>query len=265
VPTPLPTFTPTPHRDGQPQVNQFTINPENVLPGETITLNWDVSGVENIGFTVTYVADYRLFFNYTSERLPNTGSTTVTIPDHTDVYDSDATIKLYWAIGDTLEQWQTIDDGLLTVHIGCPYTMFWNSSLCAQAAAEELPAVYQPFEHGFMLQISGAVYTVVFDDAHTAMLFVEAEPVELGTPPEGLLAPDAAFVDTWTSSPRYQEMLGWATAPATSYTATAQTAHFRIRDDSTAHRNYVTTPDGRILTLTGSVLGGPAVRWDWAE
>jgi hypothetical protein len=106
---------------------------------------------------------------------------------------------------------------------------------------------------------------VIFDDAHTAMLMIEPEPVELGTPPEGLLAPDAVFVDTWTSTPRYQELLGWATAPATSYTASAQTAHYRIRDDSTAHQNYVTLPEGRVLMLTGSVLGGPILRWDWAE
>ena len=116
-----------------------------------------------------------------------------------------------------------------------------------------------------MLQVSGTVYPVIFDDAHTSMLFVDPEPVELGTPLDGLIAPDAVFVETWTSSPRYQELLGWATSPATSYTASAQTAHFRIRDDSTTHQNYVTTPDGRVLMLTGSVLGGPMIRWDWTE
>jgi hypothetical protein len=106
---------------------------------------------------------------------------------------------------------------------------------------------------------------VIFDDAHTAMLFVDPEPVELGTPPEGLLAPDAVFVDTWTSTPRYQELLGWAVAPAASYISHAQTEHYRIRDDTTAHRNDVTMPDSRVMILTGSVLGGPILRWDWAE
>jgi hypothetical protein len=88
--------------------------------------------------------------------------------------------------------------------------------------------------------------------------------VELGTPPEGLFAPDAAFVDTWTSTPRYQELLGWATAPAESYTASAQTAHYRIREDAAMRQNYVTMPDGRVLMLSGSLLGGTAIRWDWA-
>jgi LysM repeat protein len=267
APVPIPTFTPTPtpHMDGVPQVNQFSASTDHTMPGETITLSWNVSGVENVGFTVKYVADYRLFFDFTSERLPNIGSTIVTIPDHTDVYDSDATIQLYWPVGDTPEQWQAIDSGLLTVHIGCPYAVFWNPNLCAQGPVEELPAVFQPFEHGFMLQIAGAVYPVIFDDAHTAMLFVDPEPVELGTPPEGLLAPDAVFVDTWTSTPRYQELLGWAVAPAASYISHAQTEHYRIRDDTTAHRNDVTMPDSRVMILTGSVLGGPILRWDWAE
>ncbi len=30
------------------------------------------------------------------------------------------------------------------------------------------------------------------------------------------------------------------------------------------HQNYVTLPDGRVLMLSGSVLGGTAIRWDWA-
>jgi hypothetical protein len=266
VPTPFPTTpTPTPHMDGVPQVNQFTASPDDVLPGDTVTLSWDVSGVENIGFTVKYVADWRLFFDITSERLLNTGSTTITIPDHTDVYDSDATVQLYGAYGDTVENWQIIDGAVLSVHIGCPFTLFWNASGCAQGPVQELPAVFQPFERGFMLQVSGAVYPVVFDDAHTSMLMTDPEPVELGTPPEGLLAPDAVFVDTWTSSPRYQELLGWATAPPASYISHTQTKHYRIRDDSTAHRNYATMPDSRVLVLTGSVLGGPIIRWDWAE
>ncbi len=256
--------TPTPHMDGVPQVKQFTVSSDSVQPGDTITVSWDVFGVENIGFTVKYVADYRLFLDVTSERMLNTGTTTITIPTHTDVYDSDATIQLYWAYGTTPEEWQIIDGAVLTVRIGCPYTLFWGSTGCAQEPVQELPALYQPFERGFMLQISGAVYPVVFDDAHTAMLFVDPERVELGTPPEGLVAPDAVFVDTWTSTPRYQELLGWATAPAESYTASAQTAHYRIRDDSNVRRNYVTVPDGRVLMLGGSVLGGPAIRWDWA-
>ena len=145
VPTPFPTATPTPSSDadGVPQVNQFTASPDSVLPGDAVTLNWDVSGAENVGFTVSYVADYRLFFDYTSERLPNAGATSITIPDHTDVYDSDATVQLYAAYGDTPENWQSIDGALLSVHIGCPFTLFWNSSGCAQGPVEELPAVYQ--------------------------------------------------------------------------------------------------------------------------
>ncbi len=142
------------------------------------------------------------------------------------------------------------------VQIGCSIPLFWNASGCGYAPVQEMPTLYQPFERGFMLRAGDALYSVIFNDAHEATIYAELERVELGTPPEGLVAPDAAFVDVWTSTPLYQEKLGWATGPAESYTAQVQTAHYHIRD--TTQQHGVTLPDGRIILLSGSAFGGPA-------
>jgi hypothetical protein len=157
-----------------------------------------------------------------------------------------------------------IEGATRTVWIGCPYPLFWYQAGCAYAPEQQMPALYQMFERGFMLRADEAVYPVIFNGEHQATIFAEIERVEIGTPPDGLYAPDAAFTDLWTSTPRYLELLGWATAPAQSYTARVQTEHYTIRGDN-MRNNYVTLPDGRVLQLSGSVFGGPAVRWDWVR
>ena len=179
------------------------------------------------------------------------------------MFNTEATIQLYWAYDAAPENWQIIDGATRTIFISCPYPLFWNMGGCAQAPAQELPAVYQPFERGFMICINESVYPVIFNEEHQATIFSEIERVELGTPPEGLYAPDAALVDTWTSSPLYQELLGWATAPAQFYSSRTQTENYHIRQSNVIN-NFVTLPDGQVLMLSGSFLGGPAIRWDWA-
>jgi LysM repeat protein len=239
------------------QVVTFDATPTAVMPGDTITVNWDVQGADTIKVLAQYVADYRLFLDFDSGAVFPQGSTAITIPTSSEVYASEATIQLTGPDGTLIE------GASLTIQIGCPYGLFWDTTQCAHEPAQELPAVYQPFERGFMLSVHDAVFTVVFDDAHTGSIFVDAQPVELGTPPEGLFAPDALFVAQWTSAPRYQELLGWATAPAQSYTATTQIRHYRIRDMT--YYNYASLPDGRIIELVAGTSWSIIVRWEWVQ
>ena len=51
----------------------FAVSPEFILPGDTLSISWEVYNAGSIGLTVKYQADYRLFLDYTSEVLPASG------------------------------------------------------------------------------------------------------------------------------------------------------------------------------------------------
>jgi hypothetical protein len=266
-PTPPPevTETPTPTAEPgstMPNLLNFAVTPATVLPGDTVTVSWDAASAGNVGLMVKFQADYRLFLDMTIGPLPAAGSQAIVLPTHFDVVNTVATFELYWANDVAPENWVPFEGTTQTVQIGCPTPLFWDVNGCAYAPMEELPAVYQPFERGFMVRAGDAIYAVILNEAHEVTNYAGLEFVELGTPPEGLLAPDAAFVDLWTSSPLFQEKLGWATGPAENYTAHVQTVSYHIRDTSQTHG--ITLPDGRTILLTGSAFGGPAFRWDWA-
>jgi LysM repeat protein len=238
------------------QVVTFNVTPTNVMPGDSVTVNWDVQGADSIHILARYMADYSLFLDKDSGALVPQGSVTIDIPTHPDVFNTDASFLLAGPDGTPLES------TAIPVHIGCPYGLFWDTTQCGYEPAQEGPAIYQPFERGFMLLARGVVFTVVFDDAHTGSIMAEKQQVELGTPPEGLYAPDGMFVPEWTRTPQAQQMLGWATAPAQSYTATTQLRHYRTQD--TTYYNYVSLPDGRVIELAGSIWG-TVIRWEWVQ
>ncbi|HYP21487.1 MAG TPA: hypothetical protein VEY08_15550 [Chloroflexia bacterium] len=96
--------------------------------------------------------------------------------------------------------------------LGCPYN-----------AERGLTVTYQPFQHGYMLDLAGYgpnTILALFDDG-TMQRFQntyrqgEGEP-EMN-PPAGLYAPKRGFGKVWRegTGARVRERLGWATAPET--------------------------------------------------
>ncbi len=58
TPTPTPTATTLPGSTA-PAVTLFSVTPLDALPGDTITVNWEVGNVSNVGLIVKYQADYQ--------------------------------------------------------------------------------------------------------------------------------------------------------------------------------------------------------------
>jgi hypothetical protein len=80
-----PTPTAPPGATG-PQLSLFAVSLADVIPGDTVTVSWEVYNAGFVAIKAIYRADWRLLLDYTSELLPPSGSTTITIPTHTDVY-----------------------------------------------------------------------------------------------------------------------------------------------------------------------------------
>ncbi|HKP53364.1 MAG TPA: hypothetical protein VJ183_12030 [Chloroflexia bacterium] len=103
--------------------------------------------------------------------------------------------------------------------IGCPFTY---PPFDREAAVE---SIYQPFEHGMMLEITRTIYTqeriiyVFFDDGSFRQFsdtWVAGDPVSGGlTPPSGRYEPVRGLGKVWRegTGAQVRERLGWALAP----------------------------------------------------
>ncbi|MCB0037821.1 MAG: LysM peptidoglycan-binding domain-containing protein, partial [Anaerolineales bacterium] len=147
----------------------------------------------------------------------------------------------------------------------CTYDYFFTPApdRCATQAAHEINAVYQPFEHGFMVwqpfENTATVYAF-FDDGNVFLAtdsWVEGDPESDPNlvPPEGLYQPIRGFGNVWRENEWIREQLGWATAEESTYTAIYQS---EMRE-SIPGVAYLTRPDGALLKLVDT-------RWEvWPD
>jgi len=133
--------------------------------------------------------------------------------------------------------------------------------ICPAGEPENLQAVYQPFERGFMvwLQFPNStqpdIYVFAEGDDYDIYpdTWVEGEPESDPnlTPPEGLYQPVRGFGKVWREVSRNTN-IGWATAPEQPYTLTTQSSI----QESPISNYYLTLPDGRVIHISG---------FDWQE
>lgn len=137
----------------------------------------------------------------------------------------------------------------------CTYDYFFTPApeRCATQAAQETNAVYQPFEHGFMVwrpsENTATIYAF-FDDGEVFLAtdsWAEGDPESDPNfvPPDGLYQPVRGFGNVWRENEWVREQLGWATAEESAYTTRYQS---EMRE-SIPGVSYLTRPDGELLKL----------------
>lgn len=120
---------------------------------------------------------------------------------------------------------------LTEVGTDCAISFFFTpnarlASLCPSGAPVTVNALYQRFEHGYMLWDSQTnLISMVADDAPNGwpVKFTIDGPIReiTETPPDGLFAPEDVFTTIWTADGSALTF-GWATGHAVSYTTPFQ-------------------------------------------
>jgi hypothetical protein len=247
---PRPSPVPQPNTSAMSIVS-FTVSPDTVDRGATVTLSWEVKGTAEVGIwrlqpggsVADFIADQPLI-----------GTWTLTLPE----YYVDTAWFTLWA---TDAAGNTISADA-TVKIRCPYTYFFGQTAgetnCPYAPAKDISAVYQRFERGFMLWRSDNSQIYVLRDGGNLSRYqdtwTQADVLDTGTPPVGLLAPIRGFGKVWATQIGVKDALGWATGAEQTYTMRLQSSGaFKYA------YLYLTLPDNRVIYLVESswgLLGG---------
>jgi hypothetical protein len=139
----------------------------------------------------------------------------------------------------------------------CEFTWFVSGvEGCPADAAQQASVTTQEFENGTMLLFNTQVYFL--SDQGTVVTGQSGSFDNVGEPPEGLFPPAPVFEAVWGAN---QELVGWATGPEGSYTATVQ--HSSEADPAGTEDVYITLPDGSIARLNGAP--GNPTSWSVVE
>jgi hypothetical protein len=236
------------------QVLRLEVEPTNPERGGTITVTWEVIGVESVSIRLEG-AEYRSP-EYFGLELPPSGTETFTLPIHD-----------YFAEGGTLHlsSNQGGAEASVGIRIQCPFTVMSAEQRCPMAE-KQVEATYQPFEHGMIVWLNDEIYPgfIMHDEGYILLPGLEGSaPNE--APPAGLFAAEGALAELWNrhgenpNGPLIRDSIGWATAPSQSYTAQVQVGPF-LRD---VVKVYVRLPDERIVEI--HVFFGRPVTWRTVE
>jgi hypothetical protein len=227
TPLPTPTWVPTPTASPAEVVSFTADRVENVAPGETVTLTWEVAGSD---FSVAICAyDFNGWQQDCEAGLPLVGSTEVTMPE-----------SVFWMEYELYHPGLTTEPPWVRVVATCTHPWFFDNppeDACPNVPINRVSATSQRFEHGWLIiELQHAF--ILLDDGRFYRLWdydpAGGDPSTL-TPPEGLTAPAQVFTNIWANDVAHAdalaaelgggtpgEALGWATAPAVSYQAAEQ-------------------------------------------
>lgn len=232
-----------------PEIIAFTVTPDNVALGSTVTFAWEVRGTTGIVI---------------EQMTPSSMEKWIPVVE-SNLLQGTANFELPWLNTDVIEfGLRTIDGGAaaqVAVHTYCDDSFFFGASAdCPSGPAYQVAGAYQAFEDGFMLwrgdtrQIyvfselgdygppSFDVYEVDYDG------MPDSDPNKV--PPPGLYAPANGFGRLWTNDLAVAAELGWALAPEQGYTMTLQEAGESYIVSSTPSPQftvYLSLPDGRVV------------------
>lgn len=210
LPAPQPTLPPT-APPVTPQILAFNANPNTVTPGQSVTLNWEVQGVQGVLIEVNNAAttpEPEVILS----NLGLSGVTTFTVPAD------------YRGVGFTIYGLNFGTDGSVQKVIGSTVFVAVN----APTTSTTVYAAYQPYDGGFMIWRSDSGDIFVFYNFGAVSTYPVSyygsfpeNPVTLPTPP-GKVRPISGFGRVWGSQPYFQAQLGWAVAPEQGYTMTIE-------------------------------------------
>jgi hypothetical protein len=222
----------------------FSASPDPVTRGGTLTLRWNVPGVESVSITLLSETG-GIFLTSIGDDLPAQGALTTTIPDH---YVAQVPLVL---LANRTQR------AAITIPILCPFASTLTGS--CPLTAQTVPAAFQPFEGGMMVWRgdTAAIY-VLYNDGRIAQYpdsWGEGQPNPVtDLPPAGRTIPERGFGKVWQMYPDVRSGLGWALAAETGYSMAVE-----------VHPGVWTRPDTLRFTLPDNriVRELPAGRWDF--
>jgi hypothetical protein len=265
-----PAFTPTPTPSARPPVviNSFTASVTTYVPGETITLTWNVSGAASVRL-VDYNGIAPPYSKVIVEGLSPVGSFNITVPvpdayaySYTQYYQ----LVAVDSTGHELEGTST-NGGLISGPLACPFDYFFGSvpGSCPELpTAETGSAIYQSFENGFMVGLtsSGFYYVYVFYNDGSWMRYSASgtQPDVLDTPPDGRFQSFGALGEVWAQT-GVHEALGWGTAAGQTYNYALQNEARQFLTSKTSINSYLSLADGGVIYLTPTTMGQNYGTW----
>ena len=255
---PLPTQTGAPPATLQPTAPPvaFTVTPDTIDRGGTVTLEWEARGASS-------VIIYRLlptgqFGPVLGERLPIRGSLTVSVP--TLYVDR---VSFYLAALDANDH--QLYSTMASARVGCPYTYFFGTpehEVCPVGEATQVAGAFQSFQGGYMFWRgdTGEIYVLLAGGFPSLQRYqdtwAEGETFDVGeSPPAGLYQPVRGFGKVWATQPGVRNQLGWATAEERGYTMTVQRSG-AYKYARTYFSTYPAAPfNGRVVYIVENTWG----------
>jgi hypothetical protein len=203
--------------DTAPTIQQFSVVPNTVQPGQTVTVRWQTSGAAHIEIAADYAGTGR--FMVVHETDVSTNIVPLTLPqdvreqvvfelrlygfDDTEAAETSTAVEV-----PTLMPISLLASEQVSVAIQCPYIYLLYGNQCPDASVTQLTGTVQRFEHGWIIRRNDLGEGLVLFDNGTVSANIPAQATPQGTAPAGLFSPDPVII------PFYQTALGWAQAPA---------------------------------------------------
>lgn len=223
-----------------PQIALFTVAPEIVPRGGTVTLTWDVRNAQDVGVWLLEPG------GPLSQSAPDPASRTwtVTLPMF---YVDTATFALYVTGQDGSQLQDT-----LTVDVICPYSYFFGPTTdpqtCPEGPATDVQAAFQRFERGYMIWRADTSDIYVLYDSGLVNRYKDSWQGEVlqfpEVAPEGTYRPDRGFGKVWIDNPQVRSGLGWALTFEEGYVM-----HYQRSGDVKYARLYMDWPDGTVIYM----------------
>jgi hypothetical protein len=236
----------------QVRINSFSVDNNYVVRGSEVTFSWEIVG--DFREAEIYYGLARLGYEHVTiiEPTTNTGSFSYSLAN---VWSQVLPVTF---ILRAIDNNGVSVEASVTIHSIDAMCYEWDIDVpetgCADNPIETINAVYQRFEHGFMLWLeldSSINYPriwVFYDNglAHDVPDWWDGNSYPVETAPNGLLSPERGFGYLWYDNPEMQTALGWATTAEQNYTIQFQ-ANVRMDGASRDWRRYYLLPDGRII------------------
>jgi hypothetical protein len=259
-----PTTTPLPD---SPAIVNFSVEPLEVDPGDTVTLRWSVANVNSIDI-FQHVPD--TLPSYNTVNLSATGQITQTIRDQQRLWQS-FELSASNAFG--------VITQAITVAIRCPYAYFFSPLPVEDREEWDCPdgppiassAAEQSFENGRMIWLAHDDRIYAFFDDGTYQTFEDTwvagqpdtDPALV--PPAGRVVPVRGFGKVWSGDADVRSRLGWALAAEQGFETHMQGGwiHCCSRLGTVNRPIYLSNIEGRTIRLWPSET--PLGQWKWVE
>ncbi len=260
--TPLPTPSPTVPLS---QIINFTVDPTEVNPGETVTLHWETTDAAYVDLS-QYLPGAVPYSD--TVRLPPNGELSQTIPEQERQWHAFELAASNSA--------RTVTQDVKVV-IRCPDTYFFGllpetdraEWSCPDGPAITANAAEQAFENGRMLWTEHdlSIYVLLNDGTYHAYddTWTAAEPDRDPAiiPPADRYQPVRGFGKVWRTQPDMRDQLGWALALERGFETQLQGGWVQCCSVSVAVNRpiYLRVFDGQIVRL----WAGDATSGQWSE